>query len=244
MKATRICLFLSPLLIFAPPLIPVKENTGLFLLDYFYKGALGAFPGNVLMAFLCYTYAGHLGREGWLWVLGSLRYPFLAPFILAFMPAKYGSPADTETRLGGKPAAAKAAAGTFETRFPLLSAYLSSKKPAIVAHAKARMELVLANFEFSASVDRAGIDTLLAGAGQKNFTLWMQPEDPGMRVFGAGMVDPPDVDGVTRWLRQVAPLRKLATAVHPSEGPTKYFDFYPSTDQYAVPAPGGLAPRP
>ena len=222
MKATRIFLFLSPLLILVPRLIPVQEHSGLAILDYVYDGALGLFPANVLMAFLCYTYAGHLGREEWLWVLGSLRYPYLAPFVLAFMPANFGSPAETEARLSGKPAATKAAAGPFETRFPLLAAYLSSKKPALVAHAKARMEPVNANFEFSACVDRTGLDTLLAAAEQKNLTLWMQPEDPGMRVFGAGMVDPPAVDGITRWLRQVAPLRKLATAVHPSEGPTRY----------------------
>lgn len=230
MKATRLFLFLSPLLYLVPPLIPVSGNTGLTLLNYFYRGVLGAFPANLLMAYLCYLYAGHLGREEWLWVLGSLRYPYLAPFILAFMPPKYGSSAETAQRAGAKAAPGKAASGSFETRFPLLASYLSSKTPAVVAHARARMEPVQANFEFSACTDREGVNALTAWAVPQNFTLWMQPEDPGMRVFGAGMVDPPAVDGVTKWLRQVSPQRKLATAVHPNEGPTKYFEYYPRAE--------------
>jgi hypothetical protein len=230
MKATRILLFMSPILLFVPPLIPVRDNLGLGLLNYFYKGVLGAFPGNALMAFLCYTYAGHLGREEWLWVLGSLRFPFIAPFILAFMPANYNSAAESERRLTARPSPGKGPAGPFETRFPLLSAYLSSKTPVIVAHARARMDPVQANFEFCACVDQEGLNALVAEAVPKQLTLWMQPEDPGMRVFGAGMVAPPAVDGVTLWLRQVAPQRKLATAVHPNEGPTKYFEYYPRAD--------------
>ena len=102
MKATRILLFLSPLLWFMPPLVDVGANTGLGLLDYFYRGLLGGFPGNALMAFLCYTYAGQLGRESWPWVVGSLRFPFIAPLILVFMPAKYGSAGDEQRRGQGE----------------------------------------------------------------------------------------------------------------------------------------------
>jgi hypothetical protein len=35
LKATRILLFLSPLLLFVPPLVPVTDNTGLMLLNFF-----------------------------------------------------------------------------------------------------------------------------------------------------------------------------------------------------------------
>jgi len=230
MRATRILLFMSPLLWFVPPLIPVDDNTGLTLLNYFYKGVLGAFPGNALMAFLCYTYAHQLGREGWPWIVGSLRFPFIAPFILAFMPAKYGSAADSQRRGSSRAAPAKAVAGPFDTRFPLLSAYVGSKTPDIGADARARMEPVKANFEFSAFVDQEGLNALVAGAVPMKLTLWMRPEDPGVRVFGAGMVAAAAVEGVTTWLRQVAPQRKLATAVHPNEGPTKYFEYYPRTE--------------
>jgi len=47
MKATRILLFLSPLLLFVPPLVPVDQGgVGMILLDSFYKGLLGRFPGT------------------------------------------------------------------------------------------------------------------------------------------------------------------------------------------------------
>ena len=221
---------MSPLLFFVPPLIRVQEHEGLMLVNYLYRGLIGGFPLNAVMAYLCYSYSGHLGREGWLWVVGSLRYPYIAPFVLAFMPAKYGSAAEMEQRRSARPAAAKGAGGSFETRFPLLSAYLSSKIPAVVAHAKTRMDPIKANFEFSACVDRQGLNALIAAAEPRGLTLWMQPEEPGMRVFGAGMVAPPDIEGITRWLQQVAPLRKLATAVHPNEGPTRYFEYHPRAD--------------
>ena len=229
-KGTRILLFLSPLLWFMPPLVPVEDNTGLFLLNYMYKGIIGTFPGNALMAFLCYSYARQLGREGWPWVVGSLRYPFIAPFILAFMPANYGSAADNQRRSRAKPAAAKAAAGPFETRFPLLSAYVGSKEPAISADARAKMEPVLANFEFSAFVDQEGLNALTAGAVPMKMTLWTHPEEPGVRVFGAGIVQAQAQEGVTSWLRRVAPQRKVATAIHANEGATKYFEYYPRTE--------------
>ena len=231
MKATRILLFLSPLLLFVPPLVPVAEGgVGLALLDMFYKGLLGRFPGNALMAFLCYTYAAQLGRDAWPWVTGSLAWPFLTPFILAFMPAKYGSAADEQQRAGGRQAPAKAATGAFEARFPLLAAYLPSVSEAAGLEARARLDPVKANFEFSAFVERAGFEGLLAGAAQRELTVWSNPEDNGFRVFGAGMVAAKATESVTAWLRQAAPRRKIAAATHPAEGPTKYFEYYPSAD--------------
>jgi len=231
MNATRILLFLSPLLWFVPPLIPIDEsNTGLFLLNSLYRGVLGTFPGNALMAFLCYSYARQLGREGWPWVVGSLRFPFVAPFILAFVPAKYGSAADEQRRGSSRPVKSKAAAGPFENRFPLVAGYIASKAPDIASDARARMEPVKANYEFSAYVDQQGLNTLMARAESMKLTLWTTTEDTGIRVFGAGMVDSPAVDGITTWLREIAPQRKVVTAVHPNEGPTKYFEYYPRTE--------------
>ena len=64
------------------------------------------------MAFLCYTYAGQLGREAWPWVTGSLVAPFLAPLILVFMPAKYGSAGDQQRRGYARPAPAQTELGS------------------------------------------------------------------------------------------------------------------------------------
>ena len=230
MKATRILLFLSPLLWFMPPLIPIGDNTGLGLLNYFYKGMLGAFPGNALMAFLCYTYASQLGREAWPWVVGSLRFPFIAPFILGFMEPKYGSAADEQRRSNRRPAPAKAVKGAFEARFPLLAAYLANLDPAVGVKPRERMEPVKANFEFSAFVEASQFDAFVAGSAEKGWTIWARPEDPGTRIFGAGLVETKALEGATAWLRQAAPSRKLATAFHPPEGNTKYFEYYPSAD--------------
>jgi len=182
------------------------------------------------MAFLCYTYAHQLGREAWPWVTGSLAWPFLAPLILAFMPAKYGSAADEQRRAGGRQAPAKAATGAFDVRFPLLAGYLASVSEATGLEARARLDPVQANFEFSAFVERAGFDGLLAGAAQRELTVWRNPEDNGFRVFGAGLVATKATESVTAWLRQAAPRRKIATAMHPAEGPTKYFEYYPSAE--------------
>jgi hypothetical protein len=232
MKATRILLFLSPLLWFVPPLVPVDQNLGLEMLNGFYKGMLGRFPGNALMAFLCYTYAQQLGREAWLWVCGSLLFPFLAPFVLAFMPPKYGSLADVQRRGGSRPAPVKAVTGPFEKRFPLLAPYLASlpKATGVELRIRTRLDPVPANFEFSTLVDSGRLDRLLAGATARQFTVWTNAEDAGVRVFGAGMVPAPAIDSVTTWLRQAAPQGKVAAAVHPPEGPTKFFEYYPSAD--------------
>ena len=231
MRATRILLFLSPLLWFMPPLVPVDEsNTGLFLLNYLYKGMIGAFPGNALMAFLCYTYAKQLGREGWPWVVGSLRYPFIAPFVLAFMPAKYGSAADSQSRTRKKVEPPKAVNGPFEKRFPLMAAYLSSQPPELLAEAKVAMEPIKANFEFSAFVDETGRTALAAGTAPLGMKLFSLPEEPGYRVFGAGVIAAPAVEDLTKWLRKTAPQRKLATVMHANDGHPKFFEYYPNAE--------------
>jgi hypothetical protein len=230
MKATRILLFLSPLLYFMPPLIPVNDTVGMQLLNYFYKGLLGCFPGNALMAFLCYSYASQLGREAWPWVTGSLRFPFIAPFILAFMSPKYGSAADSQRRSSARPAPAKPASGPFDKRFPLLSAYLTGRPPETAQVPRALLEPVKANFEFSIFMELPALDHFFADAAGRQLIVWTAPEDAGVRVFGAGMVTMPNLDGVSNWLRQSAPRKKVATAVHMPEGATKYFEYYPSSD--------------
>ena len=51
-------LFLSPLLLFVPPLIPVDSSLGLALLDGFFKGM-----------FVCHSYTTQIGSDGWDWLV-------------------------------------------------------------------------------------------------------------------------------------------------------------------------------
>lgn len=127
---------------------------------------------------------------------------------------------------------AKAATGPFEKRFPLLAAYLATLPQAtgLPLRIRARLNRVPANFEFSAYVVPDKLDGLLAGAAARQFTVWTNPDDSGVRVFGAGMVEIPAIDSVTMWLRQAASQRKIAVAVHPAEAPTKFFEYHPAAD--------------
>lgn len=228
MKATRILLFLSPVLWFVPPLIRMDQAPlGLAIFDSFFHGLIAGFPGNALMAFLCYTYATQLGRESWYWVILSMRIPYLAPFILAFVPAKSGSAAEAQQRAGGRRARTKAVLGPFDARFPLLSAYLANQPEATRAAARARMDAVPANFEFSVFAGPDYLNALLAGAAARALTAWTNEESGGMRVFGAGMVDAKKASDVTAWLLAASPERKIATVVHSAEGPPKFFEYYP-----------------
>jgi hypothetical protein len=231
MKATRILLFLSPLLWLVPPLIPMQDAPlGLAIVNFLYRGVVGRFPGNALMAFLCYTYAHQLGRESWYWVLFSLRWPYLAPFILAFVPPKYGSAADSQRRIGGRPIRTKAVGGEFDARFPLLAAYLANQSEALRTDARAQMDTVAANFEFSVFAGPNHVDAFRAGAAARAFTMWTNAEAGGTRLFGAGLVDPKKIPDVTAWLLAAAPERKISTAVHPADAPTKYFEYYRETN--------------
>ena len=159
----------------------------------------------------------------------SLLFPWIVPFVLAFVPPKYNSPADVQRR-GRRQMLTKAAAGAFDARFPLLGAYLANQPEATRTEAQARMDAVPANFEFSALAGPDRLDAFLAGAAARSFTVWTNAETAGVRVFGAGMVDAKALPDVNAWLLAAAPERKIATALHPAEGPTKHFEYYPAAD--------------
>lgn len=182
------------------------------------------------MAFLCYTYATQWGRESWYRVVLSLVFPYLAPFVLAFVPPKYGSAADAQRRAVGRPMRTRAAVGAFDERFALLGAYLPNLLEAAQTEARARMDPVPANFEFSVFAGPDRLDAFLAGAAARTFTVWTNAEAGGTRVFGAGLVKEAALSDITGWLLAAAPERKISTALHPDEGPTRFFEYYPGAD--------------
>jgi hypothetical protein len=112
----------------------------------------------------------------------------------------------------------------------LLAAYLANLPEATRTEARARMDAVPANFEFSAFAGPDRLDAFLAGAVARAFTLWTNAEDGGVRAFGAGLVEATALSDVTAWLLEAAPERKIATALHQAGGPTKYFEYYPGAN--------------
>ena len=192
-----------------------------------YQGTLARFPWNLLMVVLCYTYAKQLGREANMWAIAAWILPFLTPLVLAFLSPNYGSPAYEQRMRNRKTGGVTAVAGPFEKRFPLLDTYLQGLPADARSEPRALLQPVSANFEFSAWVPPANLDRFVADATARQLTVWTKPEADSVRVFGAGLVD---AVSVTEWLRQAAPERKLATAVHQSEAPTKFFEYYPKVD--------------
>src|SRR5215472_17323103 len=95
MRGTRVLLFLSPLILFLPPLIPAWNGSVAWgIIGLFFGRVLRLFPWNLAMGALSYLYAKQLGRDEWKWGVGGAVVPFLTPLILAVMPAKPGSTAD------------------------------------------------------------------------------------------------------------------------------------------------------
>jgi hypothetical protein len=228
MKATRVVLFLSPVLLLLPALLPVSSSLGLTMLGVFYGSLLRRFPWNLMMAGLCYVYANQLGREGFRWAIGSFVFPFLAPLILAFMPPMSDSIAENRRRAHAVPPPAKGAAGSFETRFPLLERFLAGKPEAICAEGRTRFTPVPANYEFSLRVDPSVLDGVLAEATERKFTTWANPDQRGTQVFGAGVVQPENIDTMAAWLRKASvPGEKLMVAWRQNDGRLKFFEYYP-----------------
>ena len=229
MKYTRIFLFLSPLLLFVPPMVPMQtDNVAWTMLGSFYGLLLRRFPWNLMMAGLCYVYAQQLGREAYWWGLLSFVFPFASPLVLAFVPPKFRSTAYEVNRALSGPAAAKAAEGKFEDRFPLLERRLEGKPEATRSEQNARFSPVVANFEFAAPVDPKALERITNEAHTRKFTIWTDWVNGGAVVYGAAMVQTPAVEEVTGWLKRTGvPGEKLDVAWRQPDGTLKYFEFYP-----------------
>lgn len=211
-KATRILLFLSPLLYFMSPLISVRDSLGLSLVNSFRKGVPGCFPRECLYGVSLLHLRPPIGKRGLAWVAGSLIYPFAAPLVLAFMSPKYGSDADTQRC----------------ARFPLLSAYLAPLPPATGLEPRVRLDPVKSNLEFSNFAEPAALQELLAEAAARQFTVWTNPEDSGVRAFRAGIVATPAIEGAKTWLRQSGRARKSPLPSTRPKDPRSFSSTIPS----------------
>ena len=228
MKYTRIFLFLSPLMLLCPPLVPMQDTVAMTMLMSFYGKLLRFFPWNLLMAGICYSYAQQLGRESFRWAGASFVFPFCTPVILGFMPPKYNSTAYAVKQALAQPAAAKGAAGKFDERFPLLQKCLEGKPESTNFEQLGRFAPVISNFEFTAKVDPSSLDRILPEAATRQFTVWPDAGSDGTRLYGAGLVQVKDVDDTTAWLKRIGMSgEKVDVAWRQSDGNMKYFEYYP-----------------
>jgi hypothetical protein len=226
-KTTRIFLFASPLLLLVPPLFAPNDNPGWIVFSSFYGLIIQRFPWNLIMAGICYNYAHQLGRDAFVWAGFSFFFPFLTPLILAFRSPKYNSTADVIQRMQAKPGKGKAITGSFKERFPLLERCLQDKPDSTRAEQKQRFDPVPSNFEFTLPVDNAALSNMLAEASTRRFTVWTEPGASETQVYGAGLVEPKDVQEFNKWLRGSGASGGKLTAIWVQpDGVQKVLEFY------------------
>lgn len=227
MKITRIFLFASPLLLLVPPLFPVSDNPGWIVFSSFYSLIVNRFPWNLVMAGLCFNYAQQIGRDAFVWAGFSFFFPFATPLVLAFRSPKYNSTADVVRRMQERPAKARAAAGPFDARFPLLAQYLQERPEAEGAEPKARFDPVPANYEFLLTVDPAARVRMMAEASNRRLTTWANVTESDTKLFGAGCVETKELEEVAQWLKGGAVSGgKLSIMWRLTDGVRKSFEYY------------------
>ena len=125
--------------------------------------------------------------------------------------------------------APQAAKGPFEMRFPLLAAYLARLPQTGGLEPRARLDPLKTNFEFSVFVDPAALDGLLAASAPRKLTLLTYPEDAGSGLRRRHGRD----QGYRQRHHVAAPGGAPAKGRHSlasPRGPSKFFEYYPSTD--------------
>ena len=226
MKAARVLLLLSPIIIFLPPLLPSwNKSVAWGLLGFLFRRILRSFPWNCLMGGLCYSYAKQLGRDEWRWGMGGLIVPFLTPCILAFMPPKpYSTAADFRVKRDAPPP--KSVAGSFEDRFPLLERCLSTQPEEIRSEQKARFTAIPVNFEFLMTVAPEALEKVVAEMQLRKLTPWVELGEKSAQLFGAGLVPADRREEATAWLLQVrVPGTKVDVSARDPDGRLRHFEY-------------------
>jgi hypothetical protein len=227
MKITRIFLFASPLIWLIPPLLPASDNPAWIIGVSFYGLILRRFPWNLVMAGLCYSYAQQLGRDAFIWAGFSFFFPFATPLVLAFQSPKFNSTADVIRRMQAGPAKARASAGSFVDRFPLLAQYLAGKPESVWDGHKQRFDPVLTNYEFLLALDPSARIRMIAEASNRHFTTWVDDGHVEPSFYGAGMIEMKDLDETAKWLKGGAVSGgKLSIIWRQPDGVVKSLDYY------------------
>jgi hypothetical protein len=185
------------------------------------------FPWNLALMGLVYVYANHRGRSGSYWAFATLLFPFVAPLILACVPAKAGSASAMLRRKEPAPAAVSlSTAVPIDERLPLLDRYLAGVTEETRVEQKIRYARVAANVEFSLWVDKSAADQIAVEAINRDFTVWMNAGEAATHLYGAGKVRPERCDAILGWLQGAsAPGRVLTVALREPDGGLRMVEY-------------------
>lgn len=208
--ASRIILLLSPLLLSVPVALMASGFHAAALLAMFVvSSGVGA---------LVRWHANQNNRDGNLWGMGAFFLPLVTPILLALLPEDPNS-GIAQLRTGSGAGRAKAAEGSFEERFPLLTECLAGQPEVTRVGLKARFRAVKTNFEFLLPTSSEEISRLLAEAQDRGFVIWTGISGGVPLVYGAGLVRSSAVDETSRWLSSAgASGQKLAITFRDAEG--------------------------
>ena len=237
MRGTRVILFLSPLLL----LLALEAPPG-------YRWF--AYPILSLVICLLVGFSAKRGgRDDAWWWWCAYFFPFVTPIVLALLPDKWNAPRAELRRAfsaaGG--AAAKAATGAFEDRFPLLVESASGQAAETQAGLTARFRTVKANLEFTVAVVQDTAARLLLEARKLGFEMATGEQGALILVYGAGLVPPNKVDQLAAWLTgAAAPGQRMRMAFRDAEGFLNFIEHRPeeAAGLGAGGQPSGRAHRP
>jgi hypothetical protein len=225
MKVARIFLFLSPVLLLFPPLFPMHQNLGFTMLGGFYGTILRHFPWNLALAFVCYSYAQYLGREAGMWAGFSFIFPFIVPLVLAFMPPRWNSPAERMKK--GESGTATGAVGAFGDRFPMLESLLAARPPEERAKLIERFAPFPANYEFRLVMNPDAMGRIVQEAEARKFALLTDHVGDVTYLYGAGLVQPEDIEQMGAWLRGASVSgEKIMANWRQKDGMLKLLEYY------------------
>lgn len=208
--ASRIILLVSPLMLLFP--------AALMASGFRVAGLLALLVVSSGVGALVRWHARQNNRDGDLWGIGAFFFPLITPVVLALLPEDPNS-TSARFRAGSREGRAKAAKGTFEERFPLLTQCLEAQPEATRAGMRAHFHGVKANFEFLLPASAGAVTRLLSEAQGRGFVVWTGASGNAPLVYGAALVRPGTVEEVEGWLAPAgAPGQRLTIAFRDAEG--------------------------
>lgn len=208
--AARIILLVSPVLLLLPAELMATGNrtaSVVFLL-------LVSFGVRAIVRW----HARQSNRDPDLWGWGAFIFPLVVPVVLALLPQDPNSPA-ASLRADHSGDRGKAARGSFEERFPLLTQTLEGHPEATRAGMAAYFQKVKTNFEFLLQAKGDAVTGVLAEARSRGLIAWTGNDGQLPLVYGAGMLRPSEAKQAGSWLSSAgAPGGKLTIAYRDADG--------------------------